>query len=174
MNLFVLDQCPIKAAEQNCDIHCNKIVLEAAQMLANAFSLPLLAAAPKTKEGDTRDHHRPNNPICKWVLQTRGNFNWTLAHAFQLEVERLKTGYNPHFVVSFLNWVAANKAHANVPDGELTEFAVAINADKRCRQVPGFNQLPPIRQYQLYYNYDKPFARWKTRQKPMWFQKMAA
>lgn len=174
MNLFVLDQCPIEAAKQNCDIHCNKIVLEAAQMLANAFPLSLLATAPKTKTGENRGYSYLHHPVSKWVLQTRGNFNWTLAHAFQLEAERLKTGYNPHFVVSFLNWVATHKAQANVPDGELTEFAVAINADQRCRQVPGFNQLPVIQQYQLYYNYDKPFATWKTRQKPVWFQKIAA
>lgn len=34
MNIFVLDQCPIKSAQMMCDKHVVKMILESAQMLS--------------------------------------------------------------------------------------------------------------------------------------------
>ena len=39
MNIFVTDKDPVVAAQNLCDKHINKMIVESAQMLANAFSL---------------------------------------------------------------------------------------------------------------------------------------
>ena len=37
MNIFVLHEDPIIAAQMHCDKHCNKMIVEHAQMLAAAY-----------------------------------------------------------------------------------------------------------------------------------------
>ena len=39
MNIFVLDKNPIKAAQQHCDKHVVKMILESAQMLSTAHRI---------------------------------------------------------------------------------------------------------------------------------------
>lgn len=169
MNLFVLDRDPVVAAEYNCDVHCNKIVLELAQMLANCFTEEKLKYAPKTKTGTSRKHSYYNHPVSKWIRNSKENLRWALKHGFALEKERLYRGYNPHFSIDFINWVSQNIEDSVVPDGELEEFAVAIADDKNCRKISDFNSLDSVEKYRLYYKYDKPFAKWSVRQIPTWF-----
>lgn len=172
MNLFPLDNDPFVAAEYNCDIHCNKILLEAAQMLANCFSLECLNSAPKTKSGEFRKHSYLKHPVSQWVMKTKSNMLWTISHAIQLELERLLAYFNPHFSYKFIIWALDNINKSLVPDGDLTPFAVAINKDKNCRRVPGFDNLSAVDQYRLYYIHDKPFATWTGQRKvPEWFKK---
>jgi len=73
--------------------------------------------------------------------------------------------------MTFIKWVADNFDKAVVPDGQKTEFAVAIADRMRCRQDPAFNSLDSVGKYRLYYQYDKPFATWTRRQQPFWFSK---
>jgi hypothetical protein len=169
MNLFVLDRNPEVAAEYNCDVHCNKVLLEIAQMLANCFTEEKLKYAPKTKTGTARKHSYYNHPVSKWIRNTKENLRWALSHGFALEKERLYRGYNPHFSIDFINWVQQNIEDSVVPDGPLEEFAVAIADNKNCRQILGFNSLDSVEKYRLYYKYDKPFAKWSVRQTPTWF-----
>ena len=35
MNIFALDECPVKSAEMACDKHCVKMILESAQLLCS-------------------------------------------------------------------------------------------------------------------------------------------
>jgi hypothetical protein len=37
MNIFVLHEDPVIAAQMHCDKHCNKMIVEHAQMLAAAY-----------------------------------------------------------------------------------------------------------------------------------------
>jgi hypothetical protein len=172
MNIFILDPCPKKAAEYNCDKHVSKIVLECAQMMANCFSLDTLKSAPPNFAGQPRKHSYFNHPVSKWMRETLGNLLWSIDHAFALESERIYRGYNPHFSMRFIQWVADNFDQSIVPDGPQTEFAVAIAPAMRCRQHPMFNSLDPVAKYRLYYMYDKPFVTWTRREKPCWFNPM--
>jgi hypothetical protein len=172
MNIFVLDHCPKKAAEYNCDKHVSKIVVEIAQMAANCFSLDVLQTAPPNSLGQSRKHSYFNHPVSKWMRQTLGNLFWSLDHAFALESERLYRGYNPHFSMRFIQWVADNFDKSIVPDGDQSQFAVAIAPTMKCHQHPMFNSLDPVAKYRLYYMYDKPFVTWTRREKPCWFNPM--
>lgn len=169
MNIFCLQLNPVAAARDNCDIHTNKMLLECAQLLANCFTLEDLKSAPKIKTGEFRSHSYLHHPISKWVMLNNSNFEWTLLHAVSLEIERRKNGYKKHFSFDFLGWVCNNLSKSQVPEGDLTTFAVAINEQKNCRKLPGFDALHPVEQYRAYYIFDKPFAKWKTRPTPQWF-----
>lgn len=165
MNLFPLHTDPVKAAHLNCDQHVNKILLECAQMLANCFTLQDLQHAPKTKAGTCRKFSYYNHPVSQWVRTTRANFSWTVTHAFALEDERLYRGFRPHFSFGFIKWCADNVP--NVPTGNLTDFAIAISDNKKCRHHHLFNSLSTTAKYQLYYRLDKSdFATWTNRPIP--------
>jgi hypothetical protein len=75
---------------------------------------------------------------------------------------------NPHFVYKFLLWVRDNQDLAQVPDGPLTEFSIAINEDKKCRALPNFDSLSAVEKYRAYYRLDKEFAVWKNAERPEW------
>jgi hypothetical protein len=169
MNIFVLDPCPQKAAEYNCDKHLSKIVVEISQMAANCFDVNILKSAPANMLGQPRKHSYFNHPVSKWMRETIGNLLWSIDHAFALERERIYRGYNPHFSIRFINWVAENFDKSIVPYGNQTEFAVAIAPTMQCRQHPSFNDANSVDKYRLYYQYDKPFVTWTKRNKPDWF-----
>jgi Pyrimidine dimer DNA glycosylase len=174
MNLFCLHKNAQIAAQYNCDIHTNKIFLEAAMMLAYCFDEDLLKSAPKTQKGDFRTHGKThkNHPVSKFVYNNMANMIWTLEHAFALEQERLSRGYNPHFSMAFVKWCDANIDRAIVDYGDLTEFATAIKDDKLCRKHPDFNKFGTVHNYRLYYVMDKPFAKWKNGNIPEWYVDM--
>jgi hypothetical protein len=174
MNIFCLDSDPKIAAQYNCDQHCNKIVLECAQMMANCFDLDTLKIAPTNSLGQPRKHSYYNHPVSKWMRESLGNLFWSIDHAIALESERLYRSYNPHFSMKFIHWVADNFDKSVVPDGQKTEFAVAIADQMKCRQQTNFNSLNSVEKYRLYYIHDKPFVTWKKREKPYWYQSSQA
>ena len=168
MNLFVLHEDPVLAAKDNCDKHCNKMVLETVQMLANCFSPEALQDAPKTKAGAIRSHSYFNHPVSKFVRATRENMRWTIEHAEELERQRLLIGYKPHFSMGFVKWAKGNIYNSVVTDGSLSDFAIAIPKESNCRRLPNFEDLDTVSKYRAYYKFDKPFATWKNREKPKW------
>ena len=39
MNIFALDECPVKSAEMACDKHCVKMIIEYAQLMSTAHRM---------------------------------------------------------------------------------------------------------------------------------------
>ena len=174
MNLFALDTDPVIAARYNCNIHCNKIFLEAVQCLTNCFPLSVLPEMPKTKAGEIRSYSHYNHPICKWVRQNKANLNWTLIHTRKLEEERIFRGMKLHFTSHTFQWIVDNlDKMMYLPEGSLTPISPAISHDKICRQkIVNFDQKSFVEQYRWYYIFDKPFAEWTVREVPSWFKEM--
>ena len=139
-------------------------------MMANCFTLDTLKSAPFNSKGEPRKHSYYNHPVSIWMRKSLGNLFWSIDHAFALENERLYRGYNPHFSMAFIKWVADNFDKSVVPDGPQTEFAVAIALDKKCRVDSSFNTCDSVAKYRLYYNYDKEFVTWTNREQPYWYQ----
>lgn len=169
MNIFALQSDPILAARDNCDIHTNSQFKEIAQMLASCFTPEHLLDAPLTQKGKPRKQGYFNHPVTKWIRTSKENTRWAIKHAWALEEERRKIGYNPHFSSCFIQWVEHNLEHSSVSDGPLTDFAVAISGDKLCVKDPAFSAATSIEKYRLFYRYDKPFAKWTNRPVPDWF-----
>ena len=171
MNIFCIDKDPIQSAKWLCDQHCNKMVLESAQMVANCFTLETLEKlAPKTQKGPARKHSYYKHPCSIWARETFGSLYWLLTHSLAMEVERLNRGFKPHFSAEFLHWAYDKFLDAdNIKEDSLeqTPFAIAISDTMKCRQDPNFESSDEVGKYRLYYKYDKAFATWK-KNKPLW------
>lgn len=174
MNIFVIDDGydPQECARQQCDEHVKKMGLESCQILATCFTLDRLAESdcPRTQKNKPRKHFNPKHPSCKWANQSTGNVDWLIQHAEELFAEKYRRypEGGRHFTHDFLDWVIKNVDDMTVPAGELTDFAVAIGDDKKCRQHPDFDSSDVCGKYRLFYIYDKPFATWKEKNKPSW------
>lgn len=176
MNIFCLDEDPKIAAQYNCDRHTGKIVLEICQMITYIVPDEMLKYAPKTQTGNVRKKAKThfNHPVSKFVRANSGNLEWVIEHAYSLEDERIWRSFHEkqkHFSMAYLDWFVNNMQHFDIPKGDKTEFAVAINEDCICRQQPEFANESAIGQYRLYYRYDKPFVKWDRRGAPEWFKK---
>jgi hypothetical protein len=148
--------------------------LESVQILANCFSKEQLAQpdCPRNQKGEIRGHFNPKHPSCLFATKTRANMRWLIAHAQEIFNEHYRRyPLKRHFAHDFLDWVIANQDKSIVPEGELTDFTVAIKHDKVCRLIPGFDQLPVIEKYRLYIICDKPFAVWPDGETPPWYDK---
>lgn len=156
MNIFYLDQDPVKCASWHIDRHVLKMSIEAAIMLSTTLN-----------ELGIKTPYKPSwkNHPCRLWTKTRENFRYTLElglaicheytyrygkiHATQTKLEQIK---------EFVN---------EVPDGPLTKPALAMPSQ--------FINDDPIESYKSYYRskiYDKSGKRmdkWKKRNPPEWF-----
>lgn len=92
MNIFVLDEDPIIAAQYNCDTHVCKIILESAQLLALAHT-DLTAAPEHLNAARYRVKSFANHPITRWVSMNTANYKWLSQHAVSL-CEEYTNRYN--------------------------------------------------------------------------------
>ena len=71
MNIFFLDQDPMKCAQAHCDRHVTKMVLETAQILStvirNKWDILYGYSIPQSEK---------NNPCIKWASNSKENFIW--------------------------------------------------------------------------------------------------
>jgi hypothetical protein len=175
MNIFVTDDCPIQAARNLCDKHVRaKMQVEGSIMLAHAFPQEILnhPSTPRTKTGKPRRSGKGyfKHQCSIWARETTDNFTWLVDHTLEQFRERMYRWpqSTEHFTKSFIEWCSKNIHNTIITKSGLTKFAVAINTDCKCRQLPNFSQLSVIDQYRAYINHDKDFAVWTKREKPDW------
>jgi len=155
MNVFVLDVDPVTAAQQQCNKHVVKMVLESAQLLITA--LP-----PDT----TRYKHTHfNHPCSKWVRSSLSNYKWLAVHAFAL-CEEYTRRYNRVHVTQEIIEQCVNTT-PDLSDVGLTLFARAIKEPWKTQTA----DLDIVEAYRRYYIGDKArFARWAPRASaPAWW-----
>jgi len=79
MNIFYLDKDPRICAENHCDKHCVKMILEYAQLLSTAHRV--LDGDPNQELPDGRQDvlykaTHVNHPSAVWVRQNEANYKW--------------------------------------------------------------------------------------------------
>ena len=155
MNIFILDNCPIKAAQYHCDKHTIKMILEHTQMLSTAIRVH----SNDTVEGVYKMAHL-NHPCSKWTRQTRNNFNWLCEMTEELFQEYTRRYGKQHKSYHIFQTC---RNHANIiPEGELTPHAQAM--------PPEYKDADPVKAYRTYYIKDKKeFSKWKMGNTPDWF-----
>ena len=82
MNIFYLDPHPTVAAQQCCDKHVVKMILESAQMLSTAHRV----LDKNDNELLYKEAHK-NHPSTKWVRESHLNYQWLYAHFVALGEE---------------------------------------------------------------------------------------
>ena len=154
MNIFVVDQDPAQAAQDLCDKHITKMVLETAQLLCSAF--PVGAAPYK------RTHY--NHPCAIWTRSSCANALWLAEHGLALAFEyNYRYGGKAHASAEVIHWCIRNLSMAGLPDVERTMFALAMPDE--------YKQADPVEAYRAYYRGGKAgIAAWnKGRQAPSWW-----
>jgi hypothetical protein len=177
VNIFVTDHDPIKAAHSLCDQHVrSKMQIEGAIMLAHAFPQEVLdhPSTPRTSTGKPRKRGKGyyKHQCSIWARETKDNFKWLVDHTREMFNERMYRwpDSKEHFTKTFIEWCGKNIHNTIIDKIEKTEYAVAINKDCVCREIPNFDDLPVILQYRNYIRHDKDFATWTTRGKPDWYE----
>lgn len=182
MNIFMVDKCPIVSAQQLCDKHVVKMILESAQMLSTAHRV--LDGYPVYKPGNLKRiayYAHPNSdfddvlykagfinhPCTKWVMESYANYKWLYDHMIALNDE-YKKRFNhdkDHKSVDKLRYVLKLPPNnINLLDYGHTELNPCMPDECKIAN-------DTIASYRRYYNmFKKAFAKWsEPATVPYWF-----
>lgn len=157
MNIFVLDNDPIKAAQMHCDKHAVKMVLEVAQMLSTAHRV--------LDEVDSdvlyKSTHK-NHPCSVWARESSGNYEWLYEHFVALCDEYTHRYGKVHMTDTKLRETLKSLPE-NITPGTMTPFALAMPDDVKTNDA--------VESYRSYYSVHKSdIATWqKCRPAPAWW-----
>lgn len=153
MNIFATDLDPEISAQNLCDKHVVKMILESAQILSTAHT----SNGPPLYR-NTHERH----PCVLWVRESIQNYRWLCEHALSLCKEYTFRYGRTHKSEKVIVWCIDN---------------LPCLPDKR-KISPFFQAIPekyrgssPVEAYRKYYIGDKSrFAKWnKGRNPPIWF-----
>jgi hypothetical protein len=188
VNLFYLDEDIDKCAEYHVDSHVNKMVTESAQLLTTAVWVDhLLGHVPRalTKEElgvlnefkgkqppiEERTFTRflpthPNHPCAIWTRTSMDNFEWTFSYCDAL---------NSEFCFRYRHQQNHKSFDAATKLPQLSSLPYqGLTVRPQCMPEE-YHDPDPIAAYRLYYMCDKaPFAVWKRRDKPYWWDEYFA
>ena len=152
MNIFAVDTDPKIAAQQLCDKHVVKMILESAQMLCSVF--------PNGDAPYRRAFY--NHPCTKWARESAENYEWLLDHAYAMCQEYTRRYGKVHKSLDAIGWCGSNYHKLNMPRKGLTKFAQAMPEQ--------YKNSCGVTAYRSYYNGEKAyFAKWSKRETPSWF-----
>jgi len=157
MNIFVLDNDPVVAAQNLCDQHTGKMLLESCQLLCNAH-----AEAPYK-----RTHY--NHPCSVWARASLHNYLWLRKHALALADEYEQRFAKVHGSHTVAVW-AAQHVPIGVSDTARTPFTQAMP-----EQYRGHDAVAAYRRYyaaEKMILHGKPVT-WTRRERPAWLQEQA-
>tara|TARA_R100000353_G_scaffold53928_1_gene43179 strand:+ start:677 stop:1237 length:561 start_codon:yes stop_codon:yes gene_type:complete len=180
MNIFVLDENPITAAEMHCDKHVPKMCVEAAQMMASALRRHGATDEdmPLTKAGRPYLGGYAHHPCTVWAGDSRANFSWLALHALALCKEYTKRFGKEHACSGPIEHMARMRHAVEFEETRYTPFALAMPDEYRPIIQIG-NDEPvkvthsnhkAVEAYRAYYH-SKQFAKWeKGTPAPDWWR----
>jgi hypothetical protein len=164
VNIFATDKNPIIAAQNLCDSHVIKMVLESAQMMCTYLN-------ENGVQTSYRSTHK-NHPCSLWLKESSLNRSWLFEHYYALLQEFRMRRDKRHKCTDLLGLFYANFHYDDALDVLLNSrlnFALAMPNQYRSSD--------PIESYRNYY-ISKQYTmkvpmRWTKRQPPDWFVKEA-
>lgn len=188
MNIFVLDQDPVIAAQLQCDKHVVKMIVESAQMLCTAHrlldgtmeitkkmvhgSLPIRWRKGKYwRLNDTNEDElfykavHMGHPCTVWTMESAANYAWHYRHFVAL-CEEYTYRYGKVHKTETLLLNDLIDPPLNIPNVPMTQFKLAMKNFPQC-QYPG----DPVRSYRTFYQtkQDRFKMLWTKRSIPEWF-----
>lgn len=159
VNIFAVNECPVKSARDLCDQHIVKMPLESAQMVCTNLALLGL-----------KHQYKPcfqNHPCTIWARQSSENLSWLLSHGLALCYTYTIRFGKMHKCQSVLQSASKTLHNAfleglvSFPTKGLTKFAQAMPDQFKCEDS--------VTAYRNYYKGAKlAFARWRYGGKPAW------
>lgn len=180
MNIFVLSEDPVVAAQLQCDKHIVKMILESAQMLSTAHRLlDGTMTVGKSKSGrsakvwslpDSREDKlykavHVGHPCTIWTMESAENYKWHFDHFVALHDEYQFRYGKQH--KSFVDLAHILESVPNsIPSVPMTPFKLAMGAAPEC-----INENDPVGSYRSFYKTkQKRFEmKWTKRAVPAWF-----
>lgn len=154
MNIFAVNKDPKIAAEELCDKHVVKMILESAQMLCAVY------------DKGTAPYKRAfyNHPCTIWARESQENYKWLLDHATAMCEEYTKRYGKIHKSQAIILWCFMHyKSLLSLPRIGLTPFAQAMPEE--------YKNDCAVTAYRAYYNGEKAyFAKWSKTNRPAWFK----
>ena len=189
MNIFVLDSSPLLAAQQQCDKHVVKMIVESAQMLSTAHRLldgkvrvveRFNADTGKTRkakiwllddkrlDADLYAAVHTGHPCTIWTMESLANYLWHYQHFVALCDEYTHRYGKKHATDTKLRLVL-DQAPDRIPDIGPTQFKLAMKSNPEC-----MNPADPVASYRAFYRTKQSRFKmvWSKRTAPDWFTAM--
>jgi hypothetical protein len=181
LNLFILSECPIEAAQLQCNAHVTKMTLESAQMLSTAHRMldghAIKGLSKSGKRASTHYIHPSlddilykavhfHHPCTVWTMQTSANYEWHYQHFVALAQEFTYRYGKQHRSYILLKDVLSSPPK-NIKTGPLTKQLLAMKSNPEC-MFPD----DPVRSYRAFYQtkQDRFKMVWTKRPIPDWFK----
>lgn len=184
MNIFILHEDPVIAAQMQCDKHVVKMILESAQMLSTAHRMldgEKVKVPSKSGKRMVAKYVHPdpdldkilygavhhNHPCTVWTRETLGNYVWHYQHFVALADEYQYRYGKRHLSDEKLRDVLLGIPE-NISIGFRTDFALAMNHQPQC-----IIEGDPVESYRRYYHTKLEYMPmvWTRRPQPNWFGK---
>lgn len=183
MNLFVLSECPVEAAQLQCNAHVNKMIVESAQMLSTAHRMldgtPIKGPSKSGKRTSTHYIHPDpkldhilykavhyHHPCTVWTMTSTGNYDWHYKHFIALSEEFQFRYGNEHKSYRILKDILNNHPK-NLPEGPQTDWPLAMGSNPEC-----MFEGDAVRSYRAFYQTKQERFKmvWSKRSVPGWFE----
>lgn len=189
MNIFVLNEDPVIAAQEQCDKHIVKMITESAQMLCTVHRLldGKMVRKP-SKDGKRMLKYwclyegsddleaemtfmkavHPGHPCTVWTAESSANYEWHWKHYDALIDEynyRYGDSKGKQHGAARLRYILRTLPR-NIPIGPMTKFKLAMGSNPEC-MFPD----DPVKSYRLFYQtkQDRFKMSWTKREVPEWF-----
>ena len=172
----------------NISDHVENVLLVEHDPQTEEFVVPWGACAPPDRAAVDLlpyAHTHRNHPCAVWTRATRANFDSTIELAQALAVEFRHRFGKPHGSEAALDWVVRHRAEAQVSDGPLQPFALAMPEEYIPRFRADLWLAACVAAYRDYYRAEKRGywrksrdpakpstwvpAKWTRRNPPEWF-----
>lgn len=179
MNIFILDNDPVIAAQEQCDKHVVKMIVESAQMLSTVHRMldGVMERRPSKsgamlqywKLNDQREsilykacHF--NHPSTVWTRESKANYQWHYKHFIALCDEYTYRYGKVHSTDTKLR-IALQQIPTNIPEKHMTPFKLAMGSNPECMLEDA------VESYRRFYETkQKRFTMvWTKRPVPKWF-----
>ena len=181
MNIFILSENPVQAAQLQCDKHVVKMIVESAQMLSTAHRIldgretrqrsksgktNVKYWVHPTKEGVLYKAVHVGHPCTVWTMESIANYIWHYDHFVALCDEYQYRYGKVHGTDTLLRNVLITPP-VNIPETGLTPFPLAMKSNPEC-MFPN----DPVKSYRMFYQTKQARFKmaWTNRDVPEWFQ----
>lgn len=157
MNIFVLDEDPVLAAQYHCDKHVVKMITESVQLLSSAYYFT------------GQEHLAPyrlshaKHPCAIWARTSWDNWAWLCILAGELYKEyKFRYGSRLHRAGELVPYLANNQP--NLPSIGYTPHPLCMPEDCKISSSP-------VECYREYYRrYKQHILYYRHREKPYWLK----
>ena len=179
MNIFILNKDPVIAAQEQCDKHVVKMIVESAQMLSTVHRMldGVMERRP-SKSGSMLQYWKLdddredilykachfNHPSTVWTRESKANYQWHYEHFIALCDEYTYRYGKVHSTDTKLR-KELKQVPTNIPVKHMTPFKLAMSSNPECM----FEDA--VKSYRAFYHTKQERFKmvWTKRPMPEWF-----